>query len=173
MTEDRELSRLVKAALDSDVRTANYELKVTVAGGVAQVTGIVDTLSEIGQVEKIVSGIRGLKGFENGVSISTDGSIIDEDVVEEVAEELNADPEVSLRHVGAKSVRGNVYLMGTVNSPGEEEAAIRAASRARGVKSVVSQLKINNDAYDIDNLEAIFHHQVNNDEENNDRMDIY
>lgn len=29
------------------------------------------------------------------------------------------------------------------------------------------------DAYDIDSLEAIFHHQVNNDEENNDRMDIY
>ncbi|MCL4441951.1 MAG: BON domain-containing protein [Firmicutes bacterium] len=131
----------------------------------AQVTGIVDTLSEKEQVDQIIYGIDGMKGIDNGVSISTDGSIIDEDVVEEVTEELNADAGVNLRHVGAKSVRGNVFLVGTVNGPEEEKAAIRAASRARGVKSVVSRLKINQDQYDTDDLVEIFHHQVNNDME--------
>lgn len=173
-SRDQELRRAVKDALDSDIRTRNYDLKVTVAGGVARVTGIVDTLSEKEQVDQILSGIRGLKEFDNGVSISTDGSIIDEDVEEEVTEELNADPAVNLRNVGARSVRGNVFLMGAVDSPEEEKAAIRAASRARGVRSVVSRLKINKNGYDINSLEAIFHHQVNNDKEDRDgRKDIF
>ncbi|MFZ5646444.1 MAG: BON domain-containing protein [Bacillota bacterium] len=163
MSLDRNLERMARERLDSDIRTRNYGLKVRVNDGVAQVTGIVDTLSEKEQVDQILSGINGLKGLDNGVSISTDGSIIDEDVVEEVTEELNADPGVNLRHVGAKSVKGNVFLVGSVNGPDEEKAAIRAASRARGVKSVVSQLKINEDEYNTDDLVEIFHHQVNND----------
>ncbi len=173
MSEDRELRRVVKAVLDSDVRTAGYDLKVSVTDGVAQVTGIVDTLAEKEQVDQILSGIRGLKGFDNGVSISTDGSIIDEDVEEEVTEELNADPAVNLRHVGARSVKGNVFLVGTVDSQEEEKAAIRAASRARGVRSVVSQLKMKRNEYDVNSLEAIFHHQVNNDGENQGRKNIF
>lgn len=165
MSLDRNLERQAQEKLDADVRTRNYGLKVRVSGGVAQVTGIVDTLSEKEQVDQILSGMDGLKGLDNGVSISTDGSIIDEDVVEEVTEELNADAGVDLRHVGAKSVKGNVFLVGTINGPEEEKAAIRAASRARGVKSVVSQLKLNENEYNTDDLVEIFHHQVNNDME--------
>lgn len=176
MSTSNDIERRAQSMLDSDIRTGNYKLKVRVNGGVAQVTGIVDTLSEKEQVDQILSGVGGLRGIENGVTISTDGSIIDEDVIEEVTEELNADPDVDLRSVGAKSVRGNVFLVGTVDSPEEEKAAIRAASRARGVKSVVSQLKINRDEYDTGDLRQIFHHQVNNDREVGeevDRMDFY
>ncbi|HBV96469.1 MAG: hypothetical protein JL50_13895 [Peptococcaceae bacterium BICA1-7] len=176
MSNSNDIERLAQSMLDSDTRTSNYKLKVRVNGGLAQVTGIVDTLSEKEQVQQILSGVGGLKGIENGVTISTDGSIIDEDVIEEVTEELNADPGVDLRNVGARSVRGNVYLVGNVSSPEEEKAAIRAASRARGVKSVVSQLKIHTDEYDTDDLRQIFHRQVNNDREVSkevDRMDFY
>lgn len=166
MRADDELRRQAQAILDSDPRTANYHLKVRVNGGVAQVTGIVDTLSEKEQVGRIMSGIRDLRGFENGVSISTDGSIIDEDVMEEVNEELRTDPEVNQARVGARSIKGTVFLMGTVENPEEEQAAIRAASRARGVTSVISQLRTENKNYDINDLEAVFQHQVNNDREN-------
>jgi len=156
MPKDKDLERLTQESLDSDIRTRNYELKVKVVKGVAQVTGIVDTLSEKEQVRQILSGIKGVIGSDIGVSISTDGSIID----------------VNLAGVGVKSVKGNVYLMGTVDSPEEEKAAIRAASRARGVTSVVSQLKMDNGGYDTDDLGEIFHHQVNNDREI-ERKDIY
>ncbi len=171
-SKDDELRKRVQGALDSDVRTRNYQLKADVLNGEAQVTGIVDTLSEKEQVNQIVSSIGGVKRMENGVSISTDGSIVDEDVIEEVTEELNAADGVSLRHVGAKSVKGNVFLVGTVKSAEEEKAAIRAASRARGVKSVVSHLKINTDNYDYDDLGQIFHHQVNNDREAVEEMTL-
>lgn len=170
MNRDEELRRKVQNALDSDIRTRNYQLKADVINGEAQITGIVDTLSEKEQVNQIASSVGGIKRVENGVSISTDGSIADEDVLEELTEELNADPEVDLKNVGAKSVKGNVFLVGTVSSVEEEKAAIRAASRARGVKSVVSQLKINTDNYDYDDLGQIFHHQVNNDRERTEDM---
>jgi len=172
MSKDQDLERLTQEALDSDIRTGNYELKVRVVKGVAQVTGIVDTLSEKEQLRQILSGIEGLKGSDIGVSISTDGSIIDEDVVEEVNEELKSDPGVNLAHVGVKSIKGNVYLMGTVDGPEEEKAAVRAASRARGVTSVISQLKMDNGGYDTGDLGEIFHHQVNNDRET-ERKDVY
>lgn len=168
--KNEELRRKFQNALDSDIRTANYKLKAQVIEGEAQITGIVDTLSEKEQVNQIASSVGGVKRVENGVSISTDGSIVDEDVLEEVTEELNADPGVDLRNVGAKSVKGNVFLVGTVGSVEEEKTAIRAASRARGVKSVVSQLKINTDNYDYDDLGQIFHHQVNNDRESTGDM---
>jgi hyperosmotically inducible protein len=176
MSTKNDLERLAQSRLDNDIRTGNYKLRVRVKGGLAQVTGIVDTLAEKEQVDQVLSGIDGLKGVENGITMSTDGSIIDEDVVEEVTEELNADPGVDLRNVGARSVKGNVYLVGTVAGPEEEQAAIRAASRARGVKSVVSQIKIGGGRYDTDDLRQIFHHQVNNDRELGeevDRMDFY
>ncbi|MFZ5643382.1 MAG: BON domain-containing protein [Bacillota bacterium] len=176
MSRKNDVERQAQALLDTDDRTKNYNLKVRINDGVASVTGIVDTLAEKEQVDQILSGIKGFNGIDNGVSISTDGSIIDEDVVEEATEELNAAPGVDLRNVGVKSVKGNVYLMGNVSGPEEEKAAIRAASRARGVKSVISQLKIHTDEYDTDDLRQIFHHQVNNDREVGaevDKMDFY
>jgi hyperosmotically inducible protein len=167
---DEELRRRLQKALDSDIRTGNYKLKADVINGEAQIIGIMDTLAEKEQVNQIASSVDGIKRVENGVTVSTDGSITDGDVLFEVNEELSADPEVDLRHVGAKSVKGNVFLVGTVSGAEEEKAALRAASRARGVKSVVSQLKINDDNYDPDDLGQIFHHQVNNDREGPEEM---
>lgn len=164
-SKDEQLRQRVQDALESDIRTGNYQLKADVINGEAQVTGIVDTLAEKEQVNRIVASVGGVKRLENGVSISTDGSIDDQDVIDEVIGELNAAEGVNPRRVGAKSVKGNVFLVGTVKSTEEEKAAVRAASRARGVKSVVSQLKINTDNYDYDDPGRIFHHQVNNDRE--------
>lgn len=170
--KDEKLRRKLQDALDSDSRTRNYKLKADVINGEARVTGIMDTLSEKEQVNQIASSVDGVKRVENGIAISTDGSITDGDVLFEVNEELNADPGVDLRQVGAKSVKGNIFLVGTVGGAEEEKAAIRAASRARGVKSVVSQLKINTDNYDLDDLGQIFHHQVNNDRESTEQMTL-
>jgi len=90
-----------------------------------------------------------------------------------VLEELNANPDVKLRHVGAKSVDGTVFLMGTVETPEEEQEAIKTAGKARGVTNVISQLKIRRGGYDDESLEAIFHHQVNNDNEDEGEARIF
>lgn len=172
INQDDVLRDKVQAALDSDVRTRAYALKADVINGEAQINGIVDNLAEKQQVNKIVSNIKGIRGVENGVTISTDGAIDDEDVTFEVMEELNATQNVNLKNVGAKTVKGTVFLMGRVDSPEEKQAAIKAASTARGVRNVVSQLSRGNGEKDL-SLEALFHGQVNNDNEDPDRARIF
>ncbi|OAT81202.1 transporter [Desulfotomaculum copahuensis] len=168
------LRKKVQAVLDGNVHTREYGLKADVVDGKARVTGVVDTLAEREQVRQLVSRLNGIRAVENGVAVSTDGAITDDDVTFEVAEELAADPEINHRGISAKSVKGVVYLQGTVDSEEEQEAALAAATRARGVKEVISRLKVSRPgAYDTDNLEEIFHHQVNNDYEDEDRPGVY
>jgi hyperosmotically inducible protein len=160
---DDAVRRRVQRVLDQDTETGVYGLKANVINGEVQLTGIVDTLSEKEKVNKIVSSLEGVRGINNGISISTDGALDDEDVTFEVMEELNSDPRVDLKHIGARSVKGTVFLNGTVADPEERDAAVSAASRARGVWRVVSQLDMET-AKEL-TLDEIFHSQVNNERE--------
>ncbi|MGQ9557301.1 MAG: BON domain-containing protein [Desulfurispora sp.] len=161
---DRQLLEKAQQLLERDADVRAYGLNVEMSNNMLQITGIVDTLADKQKVDQILTG-HGITAYRNDVTISTDGAINDRAVMFEVSEELEADPRVNLKHVGVKSVRGNVYLMGTVEDPEEERAAVEAASRARGVKNVVSQLKVKPPGLDTADLEQIFHSQVNNDQE--------
>jgi len=164
--KDTALLNKVQQMLDQDKDLRGYGLKTHVIDGVVQVSGVVDALAEQNGLKSKLTGMPGVKRVELGLAVSTDGAINDGDVTMEVLEELKANPKVQLRHVGAKSVDGKVFLMGWAASPEEEQEAIASASKARGVTEVISQLKIKPyDGYDEDSLEEIFHHQVNNDQE--------
>ncbi|WP_066634524.1 BON domain-containing protein [Desulfolucanica intricata] len=167
---DRELQQTVESVLNNDKNLKGYGLQAYVNNGEVEVTGIVDSLSEKEHVNRVLSKLNGVRRVNNGVSISTDGAIDDEDVEFEVAEELNADPAVNLKHVGAKSVRGTVFLQGHITDQEEKKAAIKAASKARGVTNVVSRLKLE-DKNDL-SLKELFHSQVNNDRENPEKEDF-
>ena len=171
--KDRKLQRIIQEMLDEDKDLRSYSLKANVIDGEVEVTGIVDTLSEKNRLREKLQGLDGIKGIELGLAISTDGAIDDESVTAEVTEELNANPKVNLRHVGAKSVDGTVFLMGTAESEDEEREAVKTAEKARGVKNVISQLKLRPGGYADESLEAIFHHQVNNDAEDEGKARIF
>ena len=159
---DAQLKERLQSALEDDKNLRSYALKGDVVEGEAQLQGIVDTLSEKEHAEKVAKNIHGINSVANAVSISTDGAITDSAVVFEVAEELNANPNVDLKHIYAKSSNGIVTLIGNVTDPSEIDAAKEAARKARGVKKVVSQVRILKPEI---NLEEIFHSQVNNDDE--------
>lgn len=55
---------------------------------------------------------------------------------------INANPNVNLKHIGAKSSDGIVTLVGNVTDPNEIEEARDSASKARGVTKVESQVKV-------------------------------
>lgn len=172
--KDNNLQRKVQEMLDNDKDLKGYGLKANVIDGEVQVSGIVDTLAEQNRLKESLVKMPGVKRVEPRLAVSTDGAINDKSVTEEVMEELNANPRVGLRHVGAKSVDGTVFLMGRVDTPEEEQEAVRTAEKARGVKNVVSQLKVDpGGGYDDESLEAIFHHQVNNDREEVDDTRIF
>lgn len=161
---DQELKQRVRSLLAKDKDLRGYGINADVVEGEVQLQGIVDSLREKERAGKIVRQFPGVKGVANAISISTDGAISDKDVMMEVTEELAQDPKVDLRHIGvANANRGTVVLKGQTDNKKEIAAARRAASKARGVTRVVSQVKSPEEKL---TLEEIFHSQVRNDQEN-------
>ncbi|HHY30639.1 MAG TPA: BON domain-containing protein [Syntrophaceticus sp.] len=162
---DDELREQIRTLLKNDRNLGGYGLNCDVVEGEVQLQGIVDTLKEKEWAEDLVRQVSGVKGVANAVSISTDGSITDDEIIQEVQEELEGDPDGNLFNIGVGSVnRGKVVLAGRSNDPAEIEAAVKAASKARGVTEVISQVK-QESGEDALTPEEIFHSQVNNDEE--------
>lgn len=171
--KDRELEQRIQSLLDTHKEFKGYGLEIDVHEGKVQLSGIVDTLAEGNRVVKMISQIEGVRAVENGLTVSTDGAVTDSGIAMEVSEELKADPRVNIKHVGPESSKGRVYLRGNVDSPVEEKAAVEAASKARGVTEVVSELNVRPAGFDTGNLGAIFHHQVNNDREDEGETTLY
>lgn len=171
--EDGLLEKRVKEALDGDVRTKEYGLAAQASKGWVTVSGVVDTLAEKEQAGRVAASVPGVRGVESAVAVSTDGAIRDEDVEYEVGEELQA-AGVDLRRIGVKSVRGVVYLTGRAESPEEMARAKTAAAKARGVKEVVCRVKLLPlEGRGGEDLEDIFHGQVNNDREGEERPRMF
>lgn len=130
----------VQRQLDADENLSAYGLKVSSANAKIQITGIVDTLADKETLKPLLRDL-GIEEFIDGVSISTDGPVLDQHVVREVREEIEAVPLLADNPIDVDCVAGTVFLAGEVASPDEEQAALAAASRARGVVQVVSQLR--------------------------------
>lgn len=148
--------------LDSNENLRSYDLSVDVtADGIARVTGIVDSLAEKQIVSDVLSRVDGINQIENGVSISTDGRITDDDVLMEVSEEIALDTRVkSIPDIRVE--KGHVTLVGTVDSDDERRAMIEAASRARGVAEITDNLSVDDGEIDWDDPDAVFNSQVRN-----------
>ncbi|AEG60948.1 BON domain-containing protein [Desulforamulus ruminis] len=166
--QDQELKAQVQALIDQTNGLKDYGIKTLVQKGEVHLSGMVDTLHERRQLQELVSRVSGIKSIENGVTISTDGQINDGEVTAEVYQEM-AHGNVNLKHIGAETVGGTVFLRGRANNSEEIQNAMEAATRARGVRDVINQVQMveEEDA----SLKEIFHSQVNNDREEKDVKD--
>lgn len=164
--QDQEMQRDIQSLIDRTDGLKDYGIKTLVQKGEVHLTGMVDTLHERRQLHELVSRVKGIRTIENGITISTDGQINDGEVTAEVYEEF-ANNDVDVKHIGAESRGGTVYLVGHADSQEEIDNAIEAATRARGVRDVMSQVKLTEPAEVVDDLslKEIFHSQVNNDHE--------
>ena len=117
-----------------------YGLKARCLGSLLTLQGIVDVLAEKIHAEEIAGRTPGISRVENAITVCTDGSVDDEDVAMEVAEELAADP--ARAGVGAEVSGGCVKLVGQVSTAAVAASAIAAAAKARGVREVASELSL-------------------------------
>ncbi|MGE5576463.1 MAG: BON domain-containing protein [Syntrophothermus sp.] len=139
---DEKISKKVLAAIKQDKELSAYHFNVDTIDGVVHLQGVVDVLAEKERAGEIARGIEGVTGVENGLTVSTDGAITDSEVEFEVAEELHLDHRFDSTRINAESHKGVVHLRGEVKTLAEAEAAVEAASRARGAKEVVNELKV-------------------------------
>lgn len=129
----------LQRALDKDKNLSGYGLKAAYANNRVEITGIVHTLEEKRHLKALLAEM-GIDKFRDAVSISTDGRVLDDHVVLEVREELEADPELADIQISVDCCAGTVFLLGTVESRRQEELAVAAARKARGVVRVISHL---------------------------------
>ena len=149
------LAEQINAELSHNETLAPYALKARVSdNGVVQIQGIVDVFEEKRQAEGLIWRFHGVKQVENDITICTDGGIDDEDVEFEVSEELRANPDVP-DTVGARVSGGEVQLVGSVKSYSEMAEAVETAGKARGVRDVHSQLRLEDDLDDTDIVNRI------------------
>lgn len=155
--KESDLSQLQRT-LDKDKNLSGYGLKAAYANNKVVITGIVDTLEEKGYLKALLAK-KGIDKYRDGVSISTDGRVLDDHVVLEVREELEAEPELEDTQISVDCCAGTVFLLGNVESRHQEELAVAAARKARGVVRVISHLNHLPGNMDLDRA---FHSQINN-----------
>ncbi|HAG06848.1 MAG TPA: transporter [Peptococcaceae bacterium] len=166
--QNDEVRRRVREFLEANQNLNPYGIRAEVADGIVVLTGIVDTLADKEKLATAVAGLPGVREIRNNISISTDGAVTDAEVLEEVMEELAAEPGIDLKRIGARVIGGRVFLCGRAESEAEEKAARKAAARARGVREVHSRVEIGPPDSPF-TLEEIFHSQVRNDHETSAR----
>ncbi len=154
---DNELQNKIQGLLHNDKNLANYDIRVYCNQRQAELTGIVDVLSEKEYATQLVSSHFNIPVI-NSISISTDGHIVDKDVYQELVEELN------LRNLHAEDLLiqvddGIVTLKG--KRPENIQDVVDAIKTARGVTAVQNYTSVSHET----TLDDIFHSQVNNDKE--------
>lgn len=149
MYSDAEIVERIRNLLEKELQELSYDIKVRCVDGHVTISGIVDTLSEKSEIERLVRRVNGIKKLENSLTISTDGTFTDKEAEYEVINKLRDNP--NLNSVGAKVEGGTAILMGTVDNAKVKREAMETAKEAFGIKDVVSNMQVK-DAGKIDDI---------------------
>ncbi|MEL6284847.1 MAG: BON domain-containing protein [Pseudomonadota bacterium] len=149
--------RSVGAAID-DAGTSNEiksrllsergygEVDVEVEGGQVLLTGRVNTPEERVRAEDVAWSVSSTVSVANEINIEPPGGFIsnvsDEFTTARVRAALLAASDVRSVNINIETYDGVVYLMGLVRSQSELEEAAEKASFVRGVKQVVSFMRV-------------------------------
>lgn len=90
----------------------------------------------------LIAGGAAEGGYVAGKDQSAGTTISDQWITTKVKSKLIADEIVKARNINVDTAKGEVTLKGTVFSEKEKKRAIALAEKTKGVKKVISDLKI-------------------------------
>lgn len=157
--KDQEIAGQAILAIAEDGRVNlgdGLDARITVKseGGIATLSGVVDCAGERIVAEELVEAIPGVELVQSAITVSVDGYLDDEDLARQVRASLD---NTGLASVGSRVSHGVARLVGTVQRLAEEERAIKVAAGVKGIRDVVSNLKVRMPEYtdDIDLLSLV------------------
>jgi hyperosmotically inducible protein len=165
---DKGIESEIKTILEREMRDSAVDIKVQCRDGYVTLTGFVDTLGEKNTAGEIAGLVDGVKSIENCLTISTDGTFSDKETEAEVISKLRGNSD--LDSVSAKVINGVAVLEGSVPTLKHKNLAIHQASKALGVKDIVSHINVDS-LYKVDDVtinNEIQRQFVNNDLDDND-----
>lgn len=137
---DTEIARAAEAALNWHSRVPTDDIRLTVDKGWITLQGEVEWDYQRKSAEKTLQNLQGVTGVINHLTLKHKPVPID--LQDRIRAALTRQAEREAKHIDIAVQDGTVTLQGTVHSWKELEAAQGAAWSAPGVKSVISQLKV-------------------------------
>lgn len=133
--KNNELSLNVKQALLNQTESMGIDVHIHSNNGRVELRGIVDTLSEKQDAERIAYSVPGVHWVENHLTIATDGQFTDKHIEKELLSTLKE--EISI-----KVDSGSVTVYGSFPSLSDRENTLTSISQTRGVKDIIDQTDI-------------------------------
>ncbi|MDT3779145.1 BON domain-containing protein [Nitrospira sp. MA-1] len=140
---DGQLSSAIKERFRLDGRINADQIIIEVKRGHVMLSGVVDTVTEKILAEGLVAGsIIGVKSVVNNISVRPAVSQ-DDAIKQEIDEYLKNTPALQGKTITVSVNDGIVKLEGLVETVFQRLAAEKAVELAKGVKGIVSLVKIN------------------------------
>lgn len=137
---DEQIELKIRNILDREMLNSALDKRIQSRDGYVTLTGFADTLAEKNAAEELAKTVEGVKSVENCLTISTDGTISDKEIEAEVINKLKGHSDFT--PLGTKVQRGQVVLEGKVETLREKKKSMQLASKALGVKDVISHIEI-------------------------------
>lgn len=142
ISSDQVLTENIERHLEDKMQASAMDINVYVHNGVVQLQGFVDTLAEKLTAEEIARQTAGIQKVENTLTICTEGNINDKHIQKEVVSKLHSEKHGDLDSINVEIRDGSTVLIGVTENLAFERQAMQIASSTRGVKDVVSNIKI-------------------------------
>ncbi|MCG8542375.1 MAG: BON domain-containing protein [Clostridia bacterium] len=139
-TMDNVIVDKVKDQLEEKMQASAMDINAFCKDGYVHLSGIVDVLAEKIKAEDIVRSIDGVRKIENKITIAMDSNIRDKHMEKEIISTLRKDDV--LDGVSVKVDDGVANMIGSTGVLREAKEACKLASKTRGIKDVVNNIKI-------------------------------
>jgi len=145
--DDSVVTASVKTALLGESEIKSFDFKVETRKGEVQLSGFVDSQSQIDRALSVVRAVAGVKSIDNKLAtksgVATVGNKIDDNIVTtRVKAALLADTTVKSFDIAVLTRMGEVQLSGFVDNQGQMDRAIEVTRGVDGVSGVGNEMSI-------------------------------
>ena len=145
--DDSVVTTKVKSALLGDPDVKGVDIKVETRKGEVQLSGFVETQTQIDRAMDLARGVDGVKHVANNMTLksgsATVGTTVDDTIVTtRVKTALLADKAIKGTDISVVTNRGLVQLSGYVDNRSEIDRAVEVARAVEGVKSVDNKMSV-------------------------------
>ncbi len=139
---DREIKTNIETQLAWHDSIKDSDIQVSVKNGMILLNGHVDAYWKKFKAEQIISGLTGVVGIQNALTVVPTKAVVDDVIADDVVKAISRSPIVDVNAIDIQVKNGVVTVSGVVSNRVEYEAALDVVSNTFGVKDIVNHIHI-------------------------------